>query len=326
MSTGNGAYVLHSTLSQNIPHYSLQGYDPRLTLFPLLLKLTRPEMVPDIVHTTPDYGIFFRKQCPLVLTFHNYVLDSFMREYSTSLQKIHYKTDLKWFTRRAVEVPDVTLTAVSSFIADMVKSELNIDRVIHVIRNGIDTEKFSPASMCGHNGRIRVLFSGNASPRKGVQWLEAIASRIKDVADMYIATGLRGHICRFQGSHIKTIGQVSNDDMPALYNRMDILVFPTVREGFGLVAAEAMACGLPVVCTDGSSLPELVDDGQGGFRVPLGRVGLFSDAINELASSRELRVKFGAYNRRKITEHFSLRTMLTGYQELFLRTAHASAR
>ncbi len=317
MPTGNGAYVLHRTLSQNITRYTLQGYNPKLTFLPLLLKLMAPEVLPDIVHTTPDYGIFFRKQCPFVLTFHNYVLDSFMHQYSTPLQKIHYKTDLKWFISRALELPNVTLTAVSNFIADTVKSELDIDQAVHVIRNGIDTEKFSPAFISGSGDRIRVLFSGNASPRKGVQWLDAIADRIKDIADIYIATGLRGRIFRFNSSNIKLVGQVASDDMPALYNKMDILVFPTVREGFGLVAAEAMACGLPVVCTDGSSLPELVDHEQGGFRIPLGNTGLFADAINELSSNRELRVQFGEYNRRKIIENFSLERMVNGYEQLF---------
>ena len=56
------------------------------------------------------------------------------------------------------------------------------------------------------------------------------------------------------------------DAMPALYRDVDMLLYPTVREGFGLSVAEAMASGLPVVATDCSSIPELMEDGKGGFQ------------------------------------------------------------
>ena len=299
MPTGNGAYVLHRALSQNIPDYTLQGYDPKLTFFPLLLRTQIPKVIPDIVHTIPDYGIFFQRKSPMVLTFHNYVLDSFMQQYSSPLQRIHYKTDLKWFIKRAVKLPNVTLTAVSHFIAEIVAAELGINQTVHVIHNGIDVDKFTPANSPECSSRTRILFGGNISLRKGVQWLDAIAEKVKNIADIYIATGLRGQSFGFESPNIKFIGRVAIDDMPLLYNKMDILLFPTVREGFGLVAAEAMACGLPVVCSDCSSLPELVDDSYGGFCVAIGDTKLFSDAICELACNQKLRRQFGAYNRRR---------------------------
>jgi len=319
MPTGNGAYVLHRTLSQNISGYTLQGYNPKLTFLPFLLRMQTPEFTPDIVHTTPDYGIFFQRKCPIVLTFHNYVLDEFMQQYTSSLQRIHYKTSLKWFVKRAVELPNVTLTAVSHFIAEVVASELNISQHIHVIHNGIDVDKFIPAGSFESSGRIKVLFGGNISFRKGVQWLDEIAEKVKNIADIYIATGLRGQSFGFKSPNIKFIGRVAIDDMPLLYNKMDILLFPTVREGFGLVAAEAMACGLPIVCSDCSSLPELVDNNYGGFRVAVGNTELFSDAIRELACNRELRHQFGFYNRQRIVESFPLEKMLNEYQQLFLK-------
>ena len=55
-------------------------------------------------------------------------------------------------------------------------------------------------------------------------------------------------------------GYVPEADLPALYSAADLFVFPSLYEGFGLPPLEAMACGTPVVCSNSSSLPEVVGD------------------------------------------------------------------
>jgi glycosyltransferase involved in cell wall biosynthesis len=105
--------------------------------------------------------------------------------------------------------------------------------------------------------------------------------------------------------------------MPQIYQQADILLFPTVREGFGLAAAEAMACGLPVVATNCSSLPELIDNGKGGFLCPIGDVEAFAEKINFLAENPELRREMGEYNRAKVEKMFTLNRMVGEYQQLF---------
>jgi alpha-1,3-rhamnosyl/mannosyltransferase len=59
---------------------------------------------------------------------------------------------------------------------------------------------------------------------------------------------------------VRFIGEVGNDDMPALYSACDLFVFPSLHEGFGLTPLEAMACGAPVACSNASSLPEVAGD------------------------------------------------------------------
>ena len=98
---------------------------------------------------------------------------------------------------------------------------------------------------------------------------------------------------------------------------MDILLMPTVREGFGLAVAEAMACGLPVVASDCSSIPELIDDGKGGYLCPIGDVDAFAEKINLLAESPTLRREMGEYNRTKVEKLFTLDRMVKNYQALF---------
>jgi len=90
-----------------------------------------------------------------------------------------------------------------------------------------------------------------------------------------------------------------------------------VREGFGLGVAEAMACGLPVVATDCSFFPHLVEHGRGGFLCPAGDCRAFAEAVNLLASSPSLRAEMGAFNRARIEESFTLDRMVRSYAELF---------
>jgi len=319
MATGNGAYIIHQILGNKIPNYHICGYNPYWTLCPPALPfLCRRQGIPDIIHTTPDYaGFFYRKSIPLVITFHNYVLDRWMRPYSSWLQRIHYTTDLKLFTRFALKKAH-TITAVSQFTERLVQQDLKKTFPVRVIYNGVDTNKFTPASTYDSSPKeIRVLFSGNLTRRKGAHWLPLIAKRLKKNVRIYYTQGLRTKKAMPSITGFESIGAVPFKEMPALYRQMDILLMPSVREGFGLAVAEAMACGLPVVASNCSAIPELIDDGKGGFLCPVGDVAAFAEKINLLADSPKLRHEMGEYNRSKVEKMFTIERMVNEYRELF---------
>lgn len=318
MATGNGAYVVHDMLSKFIDGYNLKGYDPRLTLFPPLLSLLNSRCKPDIIHTTPDYGTFFsRNKTPLVITFHNYILDSFMQPYSSLAQRIHYKTDLRYFTVKSLFEASI-VNSVSQFTADLIKKEHNYQKEIRVIYNGIDHNLFHPATNKRKDQKtIKVLYSGNLSRRKGSNLLADIADKLDDGIEILYTQGLRTKNHLPPSSRLQNLGNVPYSAMPTIYQNADILLFPTVREGFGLAAAEAMACGLPVVATDCSSLPELIVNGKGGYLCELGNVQEFTDRINTLAASPALRREMGEYNRARVEKKFTLDRMAKQYKDLF---------
>jgi len=145
MATGNGAYVIHNILAREIIDYRICAYNPYWTLLPPTLPfLCRKNVSAELIHTTPDYGWFFKKKgIPLVITFHNYVLDSFMDSYSSLLQRIHYKTDLRYFIQQALKTAH-TVTSVSKFTAELVRQHAGFTGRIEVIYNGIDTMSFRP--------------------------------------------------------------------------------------------------------------------------------------------------------------------------------------
>jgi glycosyltransferase involved in cell wall biosynthesis len=78
-----------------------------------------------------------------------------------------------------------------------------------------------------------------------------------------------------------------------------------------------MACDLPVVASNCSAIPELIDEGKGGFLCPVGDVDAFAEKINFLADSPKLRREMGEYNRTKVEKMFALDRMVREYQDLF---------
>lgn len=322
MATGNGAYVVHRLLEEKISGYRIKSYNPYQTLFPpLLLKHMKGinKNNTDIIHTTPDYGFFFyKKDIPLVLTLHNFVLDRFMFEYSSLMQNIHYMTDLKLFTSLALNRA-TKITAVSNYTAKLAKDFFGLEKDIEVIHNGVDCNKFVPNRETSKNKKeIKVLYAGNLTIRKGVNFLPGIVKLLDSNISVFCTGGLRKETPRsIDLSNINMLGNIPYEKMPKLYPEFDILLMPTVREGLPLVVLEAMACGLPVIATDCSSLPELIDNEKGGYLCELGATAVFAEKINLLAASQSLRTDMGEYNRNKVESLFTLHTMINSYNNLF---------
>jgi glycosyltransferase involved in cell wall biosynthesis len=111
------------------------------------------------------------------------------------------------------------------------------------------------------------------------------------------------------------------DDVPAIIEGSDVLVLPSLCEGFGYVLVEAMASGKPVVATDVSSIPEIVDDGETGVLVPPGDHRRLAEALRKVLGNRELAARMGFLGRKRIKERFSITVMLDKLEPLFLEVA-----
>lgn len=317
MPTGSGAIVVHRMLEQKLGDYTVAPYSPAWTWFPPLLRAVLPNAPADLIHTTPDYAPFVRRRgLPLVTTFHNLVIDDFMVPYSSVLQRLHYRTDLRLFLSKALRISD-RVTAVSEFTAELARQELRFDGPIDVIPNGIDTDFFRPAAAKSESSTLRILFAGNPSRRKGAQWLPEIARRLAGVATIVCASGLRGGwTAGFDAAGIETLGRIPYASMPELYQSVDALLLPTVREGDSLAVLEAMSAGLPVIASNCSSLPERVAHGEGGYLCDIGDVEGFVAAIDSLRDP-QLRASMGNFNRHRAEAEFDINKMVSRYSAVF---------
>jgi phosphatidyl-myo-inositol dimannoside synthase len=229
------------------------------------------------------------------------------------------------------------IVTVSEFSRRQLAGALGIPvERIDAVPNGVD-EKFVPAPAgAALRGRLGLgagpvaLFLGGLKSRKNLAfllevWGEVAAAR--SAATLVIAGDgpLRGALGRQAeamglGPRVVFTGRVPEADKVAHYNLADLFLFPSTLEGFGLAAAEAMSCGLPVVASNEGALPELVADGQGGFACPGGDRRAFVEATLRLLDQPELRRRFGDFNRERVDRHFrwprAARRVLEIYEEV----------
>lgn len=95
------------------------------------------------------------------------------------------------------------------------------------------------------------------------------------------------------------VGKVPNEELPTYYNRFDVAVNLSLKESFGVVAVEAMACGCPVVASDADGFKEVIEDGKTGFIVPKQNPKAASEAIQRFIDHRGLRSEMGANGRQR---------------------------
>ena len=322
--TGNGAHVVHSSIAKHLSNYTSIGYSPWLTLMPPLLYKIGKQRSASLIHAPLDYACFFKREgVPLIATAHNFVLDRFMRQFSSLLQGIHYSTDLKYFTKCSLESA-TCVTAVSEYTARLVKSELGYNKTIPIIYNGIDECLFKPKRIKNDHHKkkkFKILFSGNLTQRKQFGILPALSRELGSEFEILYTGGLNEHTGFRKtvkgGVDLVNLGSISYEKMPDIYNSVDALFMPSVREGFGLAVAEAMACGLPIVANNSSSIPELTTDNKGGFLCEQGNVSQYVSAFRMLCEDKKLCDEMGGFNRDRIERKFTLHRMISEYQSLF---------
>jgi glycosyltransferase involved in cell wall biosynthesis len=119
---------------------------------------------------------------------------------------------------------------------------------------------------------------------------------------------------------VTSTGRVTTEELVREYSAAQIAITPSVYEGFGLPAAEAMACEVPVIATRAGALPEVVEDGKSGILVPPQDPHALAKAIKRLLDDEPLRRRMGGEGRRRVTRCFSweqtARQIIDVYEEV----------
>ena len=165
-------------------------------------------------------------------------------------------------------------------------------REVRVIPSGVDV----PEQVAEAADPPEVLFAGRLSPEKGILELVEAANGMK-----LVVAGDGPLRDRVPGA----LGFVPHHALGPLYERAAVVAVPSHREGFGVVCAEAMAYGRPVVAGAVGGLLDLVADGETGLLVPPRDVPALREALERLLGDRELRRRMGEAARERVREHFA---------------------
>lgn len=182
------------------------------------------------------------------------------------------------------------------------KCQKNFDYTPIVRWHGANLDRFSPE---GANFKKQfflesdfvVLSVCRLEPRKNIATLIRAAKITNqtesDIKYLLVGEGVEGEMLRNLVNQlnlnqiVKFAGRVAEEDLPAYYRTGDIYVLPTLYEGFGIVYAEAMASGLPIISTNAGAVPEVV-----------GEAGILLDPMDEVGFAREITNLYHDSSRR----------------------------
>jgi glycosyltransferase involved in cell wall biosynthesis len=202
---------------------------------------------------------------------------------------------------------------------------------------GVDVDTFRPLDDVEKEPNS-ILFVGDSEDRnKGVRYLLEAAHDLRHKLDFRIT-----FIDHRPPKHLKTVqalkekyrlhnridflGKASTEELVRLYCRSQIVACPSLYEGFGLPAVEAMACGVPVVATSAGALSEIIEDGVTGITVPPGDSDALRDALRRLLSDPELCRRMGEAGRQRVVERFTWRQTALRTAEVYEEVCGRSAR
>lgn len=258
----------------------------------------------------PNFVVPWRVPVPYVVT----VFDLSTRRFPGD-HPLEWRAYERWLlpsraraAARVIAISDVTRQEV---IRDYgVKPE----RVV-TVHPGVDARFFKAAgatSEGGDSGRS-MLFPGAPVVRKNLELvLRAMAEAPPESALGRTSLQISGasaerfpeHAARIAQwgllERVRWLGQVPGDEMPAVMAAADVCVYPSLYEGFGFPPLEAMASGTPVVASNVSCLPEILDDAA--LLIDPSQVAAFSQAVQLVLTNQELRARLIASGRRRARE------------------------
>jgi len=200
----------------------------------------------------------------------------------------------------------------------------------HVVPNGINTDIFHPLPQVKREDNQLIVTNSADTPLKGLRFLLlAVAELRRSRPIKLIVIGKPkpgGSIERLVKEHqledcVTFTGRIDEKDFADYYARSTVAVVPSLYEGFGLPAGEAMACGVPVISTTGGALPEVV--GDAGMLVPPGDSDALARTIIDLLDNPDKRLALGRAGYERVIKNFTWRTCALKLTEIYHEAIHA---
>jgi glycosyltransferase involved in cell wall biosynthesis len=247
------------------------------------------------VHHGPHYTMPARAPVPCVVTIHDCTFFDH--------PEWHVRSKAVFFRRaiRQASLHAAALVCVSDVTATRLRASCEVRAPIVVAPHGVDHGRFTPTepgvdadrALLAANGvpldRPLVAFVGTLEPRKGVASLVAAFDRVAatQLDAMLVLCGQSGWgmaeteqalaTARYR-ERIVRVGYLPDAAVPALLRQATVVAYPALEEGFGLPALEALACGAPLITTEGTAMAEVA--GDAALLIPPGDEAALADALD----------------------------------------------
>jgi glycosyltransferase involved in cell wall biosynthesis len=250
------------------------------------------------VHHAPNFAVPYLTRVPIVLTVHDLFPYLDRQNARSRAAGAAYRTFVPAAIRRAR-----IIVAVSRFAARQVSETFGVaeDR-LRIIEHGIDHDRWFPPDQ-NAIAKVResyalpdryLLYVGTAKRHKN---LETLVDALRPGHPPLVLAGpspddlAQAGVKASGAGDMIALGRVSDAELAGLYGGAIALALPSLYEAVGFTALEAMACGTPVISSNGGGLPDTV--GDGGLLVPAREVDAWTDAITRLADDGGLRERLG---------------------------------
>ncbi|MED5098985.1 glycosyltransferase [Niallia circulans] len=241
--------------------------------------------------------------------------------------EIYYdRTKLNWIEKKNIYLNSkLYITPVGKWIGDIAKNSILKKHKIEVIYNGIDIETYRPMNKNLMKKKYGLpldkIIIGTVSNGGSINKVEKGGGYVQEVINKLIENGFDILLLDVGGSqqgyineYIYQVGYIKEEKVMAeILNTFDIFLFPSMAETFGLVLAEAMACGIPVVSFDSTGIPDVVKHGKSGFLALKEDVNQLYYYTKKLVTDADLRTKFSNASHLYSIEHFDHKLVTEKY-------------
>jgi glycosyltransferase involved in cell wall biosynthesis len=308
-------------------HIQLFAYDPR----PIIAALRRhqPHLI-DVNHE--PYSV----ACAEVLTLCKWYTPQAAIVLQPCQNIFHrYPPPFNWLERRALRRA-AAAHVCSETVRELLRAK-GFRKPVEIIPFGVDVRSFQfREPSCEPKEALTIGFVGRLLPAKGLTILAGALAQLRSEKWNLLIVGDGPERQNFESAlsangllaRTRFTGAISFDQVPDLFQKMDMLVLPTqttarIREQFGRVLVEAMASGVPVIGSTCGAIPEVID--RVGLVTPEGDVGALAEAIRKLLANRALRAEFARAGKVRAEQRYSWDRVADKTYEFFQEVLTANA-
>ena len=291
----------------------------------------------DIIHDNQSlfYSLLnIQKAVPTIATIHHPITVDRKLDIAAARSPWKKLKQVRWYSFIGMQIKVSRklpkIITVSECAGDDISREFNIPRHrFKVVPNGINTDLFYPFPEIEREKNHLIVTNSADMPLKGLDYLlKAVKEVTKTHPVKLTVVGEPKKDSRIiklireldLGRQVTFTGRIDNGSFVRCYARASLAVIPSLYEGFGLPAGEAMACGVPVISTSGGALPEVV--GDAGLVIPSADSQALAKAIKELLDNPEKAKALGEAGFKRVHQFFTWKKAAQATVEAYRETIH----